>query len=308
MLDFTRLHSLMDAAGIEALIAVGQRNAMYLTGYVDMERWWNDVNGIALQIPVVAFPDKSFMIGGLFERTDFPGENYDCDQTLEARLLFAAEQLKRRNLDRATIGIDMDYAPIVASILLRDCLPEARFVPADVLLARMRSVKSPQELSYIKTAVSIGEEAFQAASTMLREGVAYRDVANAWAMAVLELGAVPILALPFDFMTQAMPEQPAVNHGLARFPTHAERNCMTRFTFVCCYKGYLSDQKIVVCVGEPAPEAVEIYQEHRARQEFMRSLIKPGMTKTEVFQACYGGIHPPGRVRVLDPWYRPGRA
>lgn len=278
---------MMDAVGIQALIALGNKNAVYLAGNSHMTRWELSEDSPALLIPVVALPDKSFVIGGYSKESELPGEHYDCEQVVEARLDLLIEQLKARNLDESTIGIDMDTAPARPLLLLGERLPGARFVPADGILARMRSVKSPQELECIKKAVSIGEEAFQEVATLLHEGVAYRDIAIAWAMAVHKREGVPFCCLPYDFLLQTRLMQiSAESGGRSRYPTHAERDCVTRLDICCVYKGYWSDHKIVICVGQPDGETLQMYEEHRARQEFMRSLIRPGMTKTEVHQTC----------------------
>jgi Xaa-Pro aminopeptidase len=71
-----------------------------------------------------------------------------------------------------------------------------------------------------------------------------------------------------------------------RLPSRLEAGCITRLDLAVCYKGYFSDQKIVICIGQPDPEATAIYEEHRDRQEFMRTFIKPGMSKREVYDAC----------------------
>jgi Xaa-Pro aminopeptidase len=63
---------------------------------------------------------------------------------------------------------------------------------------------------------------------------------------------------------------------------------MTRLDVGCCYKGYYSDQKIVICPGQPSAEAVDVYNSHRARQEFMRKTIRPGMTKRQAWDAING--------------------
>lgn len=272
---------------MEALIVLGEKNAAYVAGSAYMNRWTLVEDGPAMLIPVVAFPDKSFLIGAFPGQTEFAGEHYDCEQIVQARLFLLIEQLKTRHLQNAIIGIDMDTSPASAIELLRGHLPSSRLIAADSILARMRSVKSPQELACIKKAVSIGEEAFQEVSPLLRDGIEYRDIAIAWAAAVHQRDAVPFCCLPYDFYLQARLMQiPAESRGLSRFPSQAERGRATRLDMCCIYRGYWSDHKVVVCVGEPDAETVQVYQEHRARQEFMRHLIKPGMTKTEVHQAC----------------------
>lgn len=277
----------MEAAEIQTLIALGPKNAVYLAGEIYRTRWTVSEDGPGLLIPVIALPDRSFLVGGYSEQTEFPGERYNCEPVVQARLLLLIEQLKSRNLNDAVIGVDMDTAPASALLLLREYLPSARFVPADDIFVQMRSVKSSQELGYIQRAVSIGEEAFQEISPMIREGVAFRDIAIAWARSVQEQDAVPFCCLPYDFFLQAPVMQvPAESRRRSRFPKNAERDCVTRLDMCCIYKGYWSDHKVVICVGEPDAETRQLYEEHRERQEFMRRVIKPGMKKADVYGAC----------------------
>jgi Xaa-Pro aminopeptidase len=154
----------------------------------------------------------------------------------------------------------------------------------------LRAVKSPEELDKMRTANRVGEQAFRDIAPMIRDGVAYSAVANAWAKAVIDHGAFPIWMQPFDFIGQQTPVLPAQSPTLARYPTHVQKGVMTRLDIGCCYKGYYSDQKIVLCPGQPSAEAVEIYHSHRARQEFMRSTLRPGMTKAQAYAAFVQGF------------------
>ena len=290
MVDFARLEEFMEEAELDALMVIGARNASYITGHLDMEHWLRDVQDLVTSIPVIAFPDKSFVVGGRMEHEGLPAESYWSDMILDARLTMVAEQLKARGLHRARLGVDMDYFPASSLDKLKQLLPEAQFESADVLMCRMRASKTPEEITRIKKAITIAENASLEIQGMIKEEVAFADIAREWAKAVLDRGGYPIAAIPWDFIAQAGTKVPEGfkrrKRAIDRLPTHAEPGCMTRLDLTCCYQGYLSDQKIVICVGEPSKEAVEVYNEHRARQEFMREFIKPGMTKREVYDAC----------------------
>src|SRR5688572_15464198 len=106
MVDFDRLASMLRAAGMDALLAVGPKNVQHLTQMLMTVPWLSDIHGIATCVTVFSPPDKSFAVGW---RNSFPGALYSSGQTLEARLPKTAEQLRVRGLDRATIGVDMDY-------------------------------------------------------------------------------------------------------------------------------------------------------------------------------------------------------
>lgn len=290
MVNFSKLREHMDELGLDALITVDPRNSYYLAGYMDPEVWLRDMQDMTMYLPVVSFPDKSFVIGAQIDDRSFPGDSYFCEMVLDRRLEMLAEQLTARGLHQSKLGIDMDYTPVNVLSRLRDLVPDAEFIPADILLYRMRSVKSPEELSYIKKAVEIAEGAFADIKGTIREGSPIADVMTRWGQAVIGKGGYPVAGLPYDFITQSVM---TVQEGfkrpgqyIDRLPSRLEAGCTTRFDLSVCHKGYVSDQKIVVCIGEPAPEAVAIYEEHRDRQEFMKNFIKPGMSKREVYAAC----------------------
>lgn len=290
MVDFSKLRGRMEASGLDALITVDPRNSYYLTGYMDPEVWLRDMQDMTMYLPVVSFPDKSFVVGTGVDRSVFPGESYFCEMVLDKRLEMLADQLATRGLHRGKLGIDMDYAPANVLSRLRGLLPDAEFVSADILLYRLRSVKSLEELATIRKAIEIAEGAFVDVKDTMKDGALIADVMTRWGQAVLGRGGYPVAGLPFDFVTQSVMtvqegfERPG--RYIDRLPSKLERGCTTRIDVTVCYKGYVSDQKIVLCVGEPAPEAVAIYNEHRDRQEFMKRFIKPGMSKREVYEAC----------------------
>ena len=290
MVDYSRLRERMGEAGLDALIAVDPRNMYYLVGYMDPEVWLRDIQDMATLLSVVGFPDKSFVVGARLGKGVFPGESYFCEMVLDKRIEMLADQLKRRGLHRSRLGIDMDYTPANVMNMLKALLPDAEFVSADILLYKLRSVKSSEELASITKAVEIAEGAFADIKDTIREGALISDVMRGWGQAVIGRGGYPIAGLPFDYITQSVM---TVQEGfkkpgcyIDRLPSRLEAGCTTRLDVCVCYKGYLSDQKIVVCVGEPAPEAIALYNEHRDRQEFMKSFIKPGMTKRQVYEAC----------------------
>lgn len=290
MIDLSKLQVLMEESALDALITVDPRNSYYLAGYMDPEVWLRDMQDMTVYLPVISFPDKSFVVGIKLDRRIFPGESYFCEMVLDKRLELLAEQLTARRLHQSRLGIDMDYAPANVLYRLRSLLPDAEFVSADILLYKLRSVKSPEELACIRKAFEIAEGAFMDIKGMIRDGTLIADVAIAWGRAVIGRGGYPVAALPFDFITQSvmMVQEGFKKPGryLDRLPIKLEAGCTTRFDLSVCYKSYMSDQKIVICVGEPAPEAVSIYDEHRERQEFMKSFIRSGMTKRQVYEAC----------------------
>ena len=294
MVDFSKLRERMDESGLDTLITIDPRNSFYITGYMDPEVWLRDTQDMATLLPAISFPDNSFVVGARLDKGAFPGESYFCEMVLQKRIEMLAEQIKGRGLHRGRLGLDLDYAPVNVIGSLRALLPDAEFVSADILLTQLRSIKSAEELTDIKKAVEIAEGAFVDVRDTIQAGALISDVMTRWGQAVIGRGGYPVAGLPFDFITQSVMtvqegfEQPG--RYIDRLPSRFEPGCTTRIDVSVCYKGYLSDQKIVICVGEPAPEAIAIYDEHRDRQEFMKGFIKPGMSKREVYDACLGNF------------------
>src|SRR5439155_26176528 len=158
MPDYEHLAQAMNRDGLDGLIALGIKNAMYLGNHVDFERWESGPDALAGLVTVMIPTGTSFKISGLNEPAPFPGETYDCDHLLSSRVRMVADELKKRRLDHVRIGIDLDHSPASAVDYLRGALPNCEFVAADVLILQMRAKKSLTEISYIREAVHIAEE------------------------------------------------------------------------------------------------------------------------------------------------------
>ena len=305
--DYARLEAQMWACGFQTLIATGHSNTIYLTGSIDTERWMRNPQDLAVLLPVVSFPDRSFVVGGLGERPGFPAEVYACDMTLDARLVKAAEEIKARALDRGRIGIDLAYTPASSLHKLRQLLPEAKFVPADGLLAQMRSVKTAVEVERVRRAVSVSEQALRdvVQTVSVHAGMRYADLVTAWAVRVLERGAFPVLALPYDFVSQATRSFGLRSSDMCRYPARVEPGVVTRLDLGACYKGYYGDQKFAVCLGRPSDGALATFEAHLARQQYMRDVIRPGVTKSEVYARCseeFASAGGEGSLERYDFW------
>ena len=288
MADFARITQSMAEQRLDALVVLGMRNCAYLAGAVSEGPWLNEPQGLAPWMTCLVPPDQSFAFGGLPKEADMPVAGLAPDHTRAARLAELAVQLRQRGLARARIGLDMDFASASDLAGLRELLPEAAFVSADLLLAQARACKTPREIAWLRKAIAASEAGYRAMLREVRVGILFQELVTVWAKAVLDNGALPINTSPVSWMLPgggtSLREQPGA--AVIRSPGIVEAGLVYRVDLAAISGGYFSDQKFNFCVGEPRPASLAVWRAHRERQLFMEDFVRPGKTKREVYAAC----------------------
>ena len=288
MADFVRITQSMAEQGLDALLALGMRNCAYLAGAVSEGPWLNEPQGLAPWMTCLIPPDRSFTFGSRLRDTDLPVDSLAPDHSRAARLTALAEQMRQRGLGTARIGLDMDFAAVSDLERLRELLPEATFVSADLLLADARARKTPQEIQWLRKAIAASEAGYREMLREVRVGISFQDLVTVWAKAVLDNGALPINTSPVSWMLPhagtSLREQP--DAAVIRSPGVVEAGLVYRVDLAAIAAGYFSDQKFNFCVGTPRKESLAVWRNHRERQLFMEEFVRPGKTKREVFDAC----------------------
>ena len=288
MADFARITQSMAEQRLDALLALGMRNCAYLAGAVSEGPWLNEPQGLAPWMTCLVPPDRSFAFGGLPRERDLPVEGLSPDHTRAARLAVLADEMCKRGLARARIGLDMDFASVSDLDRLEELLPEATFVSADLLLAEARACKTPQEIKWLRKAIKASEAGYREMLQAVRVGISFQDLVTVWAKAVLDNGALPINTSPVSWMLPhggtSLRDQP--DAAVIRGPGVVEAGLVYRVDLAAIAAGYFSDQKFNFCVGTPRKESLAVWREHRERQLFMEDFVRPGKTKREVFATC----------------------
>ena len=154
-IDAGRLDELMEAAGIDVLLATSKHNVRYLLGgYRFLFFSTMEAIGHSRYLPVLLYrrghPEQAAYVGYGMER--YENANYPfwtprfrpgAAGTLGAAAM-AADELGRIGCAGARIGIEPGFLPSDAHAALRDRLEGARFVDATGVLERLRAVKTPE--------------------------------------------------------------------------------------------------------------------------------------------------------------------
>ncbi len=161
--DHHRLDRLMDAAGIDVVIATSKHNVQYLLGghranFFD----YMDATGITRYLPVMVYvkgaPEKAAYVGHRLER--FQTQNKPLwtpeTQTVSAGSVDAMQKavgyMAKAGIKPKRIAVEYGFLPFDAANVLRAAFPDADWVDALYVLERQRAKKSPAELATLKIA------------------------------------------------------------------------------------------------------------------------------------------------------------
>lgn len=188
----------------------------------------------------------------------------------------------------AAILID-DELYSVHLIGLQALRPDLRCLPADETLARLRSLKTPEELAAMQRAAdlidAIGEEAIGA----LKAGMTEEDLQDVIYAAFKREGThasfTPLICFGAN---GAMPH----HHSGA---TRLERGDVVVIDIGCVIDDYASDITRTVAFGEPRdPEAAKVYEIVSQAHLAARAVAKPGVTCEAVDAAARAVIEKAG--------------
>lgn len=177
----------MEERGIEVLLATDPANMNYLTGY---EGWSFYVPQL---VAVILDEEQPLWIGRGIDANGARVTTFLDDSNIYAYsdayvhadprhpMDYVAEVLKERNLDKRSIGLEMDsyYFSPMGYEALKYHLPDATFHNANVLVNWVRAVKSPQEITYMRQAGKIMERVMQVGIDAVSPGVRQCDAVAA---------------------------------------------------------------------------------------------------------------------------------
>ena len=104
-------------------------------------------------------------------------------------MVVLADHLKSLGLSKASIGIEMDYLSAGDFARLRSLLPTVRFASVDRLLARLRQVKTAEEVKLLRRLSRIADEAISDSLAAVRCRDTELDIAAVLTRRIFELGA-----------------------------------------------------------------------------------------------------------------------
>ncbi|HZO88862.1 MAG TPA: Xaa-Pro peptidase family protein [Chthonomonadaceae bacterium] len=230
-----------------------------------------------------------------------PGTLEAIQTVIEAARGPLAELAKEVGLEQGHIGYEAgpvsepaSYAAMFLygggmTALLRQACPTATPVPADDLLERLRSVKTPQELERIRVACRIAEQAYLEGTRQLQPGLKETEAAAAFRQPLSTVGVGFEGVGRADGFTFCM-SGPNAARAYAAYQRSTDR-ILERgdFALIHCNSyadGYWTDITRTYCLGEPDERKRKMVAAVLAAREAALQALQPGVQAAEVDRAA----------------------
>lgn len=184
-----------------------------------------------------------------------------------------AQLVKEQNFE--ILGFEKD-AMTFAEYERYEQAVDAKLVPTSGMIEKIRLIKTEDELTIIKQACDIADEAYKHILTYIKPGMTELQVSNELEFFMRNKGAA---SSSFDIIV-ASGVRSALPHGVATSKVIEVGDFVT-LDFGAYYNGYVSDVTRTLAVGEPSEQLKEIYQVVLDSQLLALEKIKPGMTGKE---------------------------
>lgn len=153
---------------------------------------------------------------------------------------------------------------------------DVELVPVSDFVEKLRVIKTAEEITILKKAAEIADEAFLHIQSFIKPGVREIDIANELEFFMRRQGAT---SSSFDIIV-ASGKRSALPHGVASDKKIASGELVT-LDYGALYDGYCSDITRTVAVGEVSPELKSIYDVVLTAQKHAVDEIRPDMTGKE---------------------------
>jgi Xaa-Pro dipeptidase len=275
-----RIKSLLDKNGLEALVLNAGPTLTYLTGlkFHKMER------PFALLIPRDA-PTTLVLPEFELNKTSASIISLDCFTYKEDpnSWLAAFEQAcQHAKINNFRIGVESNHLRVLELQYLEHAAPEALFIPADEILGDLRAQKDEEELSTMRKAAEIAQEAMENLLKDIQLGMSERNIAAELVVQLLRAGS-----------DAAIPFSPIVACGSNSADPHAtptdrtiELGDLLLIDWGAAHKGYVSDITRTFAIGDVDSELLIISKIVAEANAASRSSCRPGVTAAEIDRAA----------------------
>ncbi|MBI4271235.1 MAG: aminopeptidase P family protein [Candidatus Rokubacteria bacterium] len=298
-----RLLGVLEAEGLDALVATTTENLQYVTGFRSISHAifrgaelygvftrggtglvvpFIDTAGVAadaIACDRVACYGKFF-----FEYADPPGDAGERIRGFtRAPASTAADALAGVLADLGVAGrhLGLDEGNVLGPAWTRlgERLAPAALVPAYQLFRRARMVKSPAEVARLERAAWIAEDGIAAVLAMLAPGVTERAAVAAYEQEVVRQGGSPYFSVITLGERAALADVYATDRAL-------RPGDLVRFDLGCVWEGYRSDISRTAVFGRPSDKQARYYAAVLAGERAAIEAMKPGVPASRLFDVA----------------------
>jgi Xaa-Pro aminopeptidase len=285
--DHQRLDRLMDAAGIDVVIATSKHNVQYLLGGHRADFFdYMDATGITRYLPVLVYPkgapEKAAYFGHRLETGQrqnnpmwTPETQTSTSGSVDA-MQKAVDYIAKAGITTKRIATEFGFLPYDASKVLRAAFPDADWVDALYVLERQRAKKSADELVKLKIASEAVLESMQAVIASHGPGSTKDDVVEALRREETNRG----LTFEYCLITAG------TSHNRAPSQQKWEEGDVMSIDSGGNYHGYIGDICRMAIQGEPDAELIDLLGEIESIQRAAFKSMKAGVLGKEIYAAA----------------------
>jgi len=285
--DHTRLDRLMDAGGIDLLLATSKHNVQYLLGghranFFD----YMDATGVTRYLPVFVYPkgapEKAAYIGHRLEGFQHqakplwtPETQTNTAGSVDA-MQKAVDYIRKAGLKTKRIATEFGFLPYDASKVLRAGFPDADWVDGLFVMERQRLKKSAAELKMLKQASEAVLDSMLATIAKSAPGTTKAEVVETLRKEETQRG------LTFEYclitagtsMNRAPSDQKWEKGDIMSIDSGGNNH------------GYIGDICRMAIQGEPDAELNDLLAEIEAIQRAGFAAARPGALGREIYAAA----------------------
>jgi Xaa-Pro dipeptidase len=268
-------------AGLDAMVSCSPENFAYATGFVVPSQ---PLIRHRHAMAIVTAAGKTAIFGVDMEATTIRRREPETPTRIWAEFTddpmeVLASQLRELGLASGHIGIEMDYLPAGDFERLRKALPGARFAACESILARLRQIKTPEEIDLLHRLSRIADQSITEALRAVKAGDTEMDIAAHLTRNVYTLGAEH-----FKLMIVATGERSQLpNVGPSERRLAAGDVC--RVEIFSVISGYQAGVCRTAVVQRAPPHAERIWQNLVECKYLIMDMIRPGASCRAIYQA-----------------------
>ena len=276
----TRLVTHIQNAGLDAIIALSPENVIYISGFVvpsqSLMRWRHAICIVTAEgrISMVAIDMEANTVKAHAGIDDLHVYREFMDDPMDK----LAETLKSLKLDDAKLGIEMEFLPAKDFASLQKNLPAIRWTAADAIFNKARQIKTPNELSFLRSLSKLTDKAIGDTLRQAKIGMSEMDLAGLLLTSLFAGGAES-----YKLMIIASGER-------SQFPNvgptdrRLKAGDLIRMEIFGQKSGYLTGVCRTAVVGDATPEQYKIWSNLIECKYLVMDLIKPGASCPDIYR------------------------
>jgi Xaa-Pro aminopeptidase len=190
-----------------------------------------------------------------------------------------ASTLREMGVTRGRVGIEMHYLPAADYLYLASLMPQIEWIDNDRWFARLRMVKTQEEIDRLKHVARIADETHQAAYRQVREGMTERDLGRVLVNELYARGVdgVRILVVASGDRS-GLPNAGPTDRVL-------RRHDLIRVDLIAHRGSYYSDVARTAVVGGPTVQQHDVWAKIMDTHRTVLDMIRPGVPTSALYAA-----------------------